>query len=235
MQHALELNNYNVDINDRFALKEINLSLDKGEILLLMGPNGSGKSSLLKSVAGLPSYRARSGEVLLFGENITADPPWLRARKGIALFHQTPAYVRIRLAVLLEKIAKKYGTNDDLELIVKTLNMAQLLDREVFCGFSGGEAKRAELSTILLMRPKVMLLDEPDSGIDIDSLKTIASVIEKVAETGVSVLLVSHTGSIAKLLKNVSRIAIMKNGRIAAIDDASKLLDLILNVGYSMF
>ena len=202
---------------------DISLSVSSGELVFLMGPNGSGKSSVLKALLGHPAYRAVSGEFSLDGENITALPTEKKARLGIFLsLQELPEIQGVTLEQFLYRSYK--------ELHGKTLSPLEFrkyaegesakagldpsfLRRPVNAGFSGGEKKMAEALQLFILKPKFALLDEPDSGVDRDSLEKVFKVIELLRAEGVGFLLVTHYPSILKRL-TPNRVYLMKSGRI---------------------
>lgn len=234
-QRALAVENLSVEVNGKLVIRNASLDVNPGEIVVLMGPNGSGKTSLLKTIMGLPNYRIKEGRILLYSKDITDLPPWERARNGIAIANQSPPPISLKTSWLFEKISNIYGTQSEIQSIVSETMIPHLLERPAFSGFSGGEMKRVEMATILLSKPKVALLDEPDSGVDIDSVKRIARLIDDLAIRGVAVLLVTHAGLLSRFLRKLGRGYIMIGGKISPGGDAKKMLRTVISEGYSNF
>jgi len=219
-------------IMGRRVLNGVSLEVPPGEVHLLLGPNAAGKTTLLSAIMGLPHVEVLRGRILLDGEDITGLPPWERARRGLALAFQIPPEFRgVKLRAILEKIAERYGTVDAFDEVVSSLRLNGLLEREAFRGFSGGERKRAELAALLLQAPRAALLDEPDSGVDIESVGIIASAIRALAERGAAVLVVTHTEFLAGRIDG--RAHLLVGGRIALSGPASKLLSEVKERGFT--
>ncbi|WFO74831.1 ATP-binding cassette domain-containing protein [Desulfurococcaceae archaeon MEX13E-LK6-19] len=234
---VLALENVSITVNDssNIIVKNVSLDIERGEIAVLLGPNGSGKSTLLYGIIGLPRYKIVTGKILFNGEDITGKPVWERARAGISLLFQSPPRIRVKLGYLAKKIASMYTSLEEVNTLVKELNVEYLLDRDLYDGFSGGEVKRTELFLTILQKPRVALLDEPDSGVDIDSIKRIASYIDKLADQGSAVLLVTHLGYILRYLDNLGKGYILINGRIVYSGDAHDVIRKLHLHGYKSF
>ncbi|MEX0928484.1 MAG: Fe-S cluster assembly ATPase SufC [Balneolales bacterium] len=187
-------------------LKGINLEIKAGEIHAVMGPNGSGKSTLAKVIAGHPAYEVTQGEVIYEGEDILEMDPDERARKGIFMAFQYPVevpgvsnsmFMREAYNAILEE--KNLEPLDPLEFEdyilekLKIVNLdSKLLERNVNDGFSGGEKKRNEILQMAILNPKLALLDETDSGLDIDALRVVSDGINQLASKDKAILLVTH-------------------------------------------
>ncbi len=228
----LVLENLHVRVGSLEIVKGVSLEIDAGEVHLLFGPNGSGKSTLLRAIMGLPSYVVSRGRILFDGRDVSALRAHERARLGIALMHQNPRPVSVRFGQLVAEMSRRYGQRPD---VIGKLGLDGLLDRELFRGFSGGEMKRAELALVLLQRPRLALLDEPDSGVDLPSLRVVGSVINELASGGVAVLLVTHTGLIAEHIERVRRTHVMVGGRLVASGDLHEILERLREGGYDAF
>lgn len=204
----LEIKNVHVVVEDEDEkiLKGVNLSIGKGEIHAIMGPNGSGKSTLAKVVAGHPGYEVTEGDILFNGESILELDPDERAHAGVFLAFQYPVEVPgVTNTTLLREsyntIAASRGREelDPLEFddyIREKLDLVEMrpdfLERSVNTGFSGGEKKRNEIFQMAVLEPALALLDETDSGLDIDALKIVASGINKLHNEDNSVVLITH-------------------------------------------
>ncbi|MBC7092596.1 Fe-S cluster assembly ATPase SufC [Candidatus Bipolaricaulota bacterium] len=195
---VLTVEDLHVSVADQPILHGVDLELSAGRVHALMGPNGSGKSTLVMALAGHPSYRVTRGRALLDGEDLLALPPHERARKGLLIAFQYPPEVDgVRLREFLrlacgERCIAFCEFQKAYPQALARLRMDGFDDRELNVGFSGGEKKRAELLQVYLLRPKVALLDEPDSGVDVDALRFIADAIRELAAGGTAVLIVTH-------------------------------------------
>ncbi len=230
----LAINGLSVEVGKSLIVRRVWLRLGPGEIHVLMGPNGAGKSTLLKAVMGLRGYRVVEGSVMLDGEDLTRLKPYERVRRGLALAHQTPPKVRVRSSYLIKELMRAYGLLNDSGLVrelINELGLKALMSRELYRGFSGGEVKRFELLTVAMRRPKACLLDEPDSGVDVDSVKVLANVISGLASHGSAVLLVTHTGHIVNYLSRLDGVHVMINGEIV-LEGGREVLEEVLSRGY---
>ncbi|USH00169.1 Fe-S cluster assembly ATPase SufC [Thermococcus argininiproducens] len=219
----LKAENLKVKVEDKEILKGINLTVDDGELHVVMGPNGSGKSTLALTIAGHPKYQVINGKIIFDGEDITNLPPEERVRRGIFLSFQHPVEVEgVKVIQFLQRVLKNLKNLDEIqayEIIfaaVQELGLDDsMLTRFLNVGFSGGERKKLEMLQAYLVRPKLLILDEPDSGVDVDSLKVIARIINKLHEEGTAILLITHYGRILEHLKP-HRVHVIKDGKIVA-------------------
>jgi Fe-S cluster assembly ATP-binding protein len=202
----LEIKNLHATVGDREILKGIDLTVNAGEVHAIMGPNGSGKSTLAQVLAGRELYTVTSGEVLYDGRNLLELSPEDRARAGIFLAFQYPVEIpgisnQYFLRAALNSVRKyrglpEYDAMDFLDLLqsktsVMTMD-AELLNRAVNAGFSGGEKKRNEIFQMAVLEPKLAILDETDSGLDIDALKLVASGVNALRSPERSMIVVTH-------------------------------------------
>ncbi|MCQ4349617.1 MAG: Fe-S cluster assembly ATPase SufC, partial [Sulfolobales archaeon] len=217
--------NLHVEVEGKEVLKGVNLEVNRGEVHVLMGPNGSGKTTLSLALMGHPKYKINKGRILLEGEDITGLEPHERARKGLFLAFQNPIEISgVRLSTLLALEANRvFGSSikpeETLSVIrdvAKRVGLSEsLLNRNVFEGFSGGEKKRTEIAQMLLLKPKIAILDEPDSGVDVDGLKIIADNISKLLqENGTGFLIITHYRRILEYVKP-TKVHVMYKGKIA--------------------
>jgi Fe-S cluster assembly ATP-binding protein len=202
----LEIKNLHAGIEGKAILKGLNLQINKGEVHAIMGPNGSGKSTLAKVLAGHPSYEVLEGEVLYNGENLLELEPDERARNGVFLAFQYPVEVPgvsnaqfLRLAYnekmkhLGEEELDPLEFNDYLKEKAKIVEMDKsFFNRSVNEGFSGGEKKRNEILQMAVLAPTLAVLDETDSGLDIDALRIVAEGVNKLRSADNAVILVTH-------------------------------------------
>ncbi len=245
--NTLEIRDLQVEVGGKTILKKINLSVKPGTIHVLMGPNGSGKSTLAYTIMGRTGYNVKSGEIILGDEDITRAPPEERALKGIFLaFQEPPPIPGVRYSSFLIAILNKMRGEEDLfklsdpKLLAKiyeTLELVGLprsvLAREVNKGFSGGEKKRSEMLQAILLDPQIIVLDEPDSGLDIDGVKRVASLIRRLRGEGKGILLITHYARLLEYL-NPDEVSVLVNGEIVATGTA-ELAEKIEREGYSAF
>jgi Fe-S cluster assembly ATP-binding protein len=203
---VLEIRNLHAAIDGNEILKGINLTIKKGEIHAIMGPNGSGKSTLAKVLAGHPAYEVTAGEVLYDGRNLLDMPPDERAREGVFMAFQYPIEVPgvsnaqfLRLAYnekrkhLGEEELDPLEIKDLLKERAKIVEMdASFMSRSVNEGFSGGEKKRNEILQMAVLEPKLAILDETDSGLDIDALRVVAGGVNHLQNSDNAIIVVTH-------------------------------------------
>ena len=233
-----------MEIIDKFGLNGLNLTVNKGEIHAIMGTNGSGKSTLSKVLAGHPSYKITEGEILFENIKINNFTPEERAKLGIFLAFQYPVEIPgVSNEEFLRIAYNKKRKNDNLENvnpieffnILKTnLNMSKLnidfLNRNVNEGFSGGEKKRNEILQMSVLNPKLSILDETDSGLDIDALKDVANGINNFFTNEKSLILITHYQRLLEYIKP-DFVHVMHKGEIIKTGNASLAIELE-NKGY---
>ena len=235
----LEVRDLTAKIDERTILKGINFTVRAGEVHAIMGPNGSGKSTFAKVLSGHPSYQITGGEVLFEGRNLLELTPEERARAGIFLGFQYPIEVPgvtnssfLRLAYNTVQGARGADELDPLEFDdfvrekMKLLEMdPAFLDRSVNAGFSGGEKKRNEILQMSLLAPKLAILDETDSGLDIDALRVVANGVNSMLKPDNAFVLVTHY---QRLLNYIvpDYVHVMEGGRIIKTGDKSLALEL---------
>ena len=210
----------------RRILKGISLEVAPGTIVAVLGPNGSGKTTLLRAIMGDPGFEVH-GKILLDGENITELPPHERARRGIFLAFQSPPEIDgVTLATLVTRAAGRERDPKAFSELAQLANRLGLppsyLSRPVNVGFSGGERKRSELLQALFLKPKYVLLDEIDSGVDLAGLRTIASAIDELRKSGAGIVLVSHNPKLFDYLRP-DRVVLLRDGEIVDSDSGEHL------------
>ena len=236
----LEIKDLHVSINDKEILKGINLVIESGKVHALMGPNGSGKSTLAQIIMGYPKYVITKGKILLNGEDITELKPDERAKKGLFLSFQYPK--EITGVTLTNFLRAAYNSIHEPKLSVidfhkmlkekmEKLNIdASFTRRYVNEGFSGGEKKKAEILQMMVLNPKFAILDETDSGLDVDSLKVVANGINQIDRKDKGILLITHYYRILDYI-TPDVVHIMVDGKIVK-NGGPKLARLIEEKGF---
>lgn len=236
MTDMLNIVDLHVEAGGREILKGVNLTVKEGETSILFGPNGSGKSTLLASIMGYSTIKVTQGEILFKGKNITDMPVDERAKMGIGMMMQRPPNIYgVKLGDLLRATA-----NDADKAIAEAdrFRMEKFMDREINVGFSGGEIKRSELLQLTAQSPELLLLDEPESGVDLESIDLIGRKVHDILEEGrdsngrhVSSLVITHTGQIMDYI-GAKYGYVMKNGVVDRVGDPMELLKEIREHGY---
>ena len=213
-------------------VRRAELRVGEGETLYIVGPNGAGKSTLLKAVVGYPGIEVE-GKVVFMGEDVSDLPMDERARRGLVLSHQfIPRIDGVTVGELIEMVAKVSGSGINAEEVADLLEIRHLLEREFGKGFSGGEMKRVEIAVTLAAGPKLALIDEPDSGVDVESALIIAEGIREIVRRSPagSVVIVTHTGFISKYVPPTS-VCVMRSGELGPCS-GPELLDRVLTEGF---
>jgi Fe-S cluster assembly ATP-binding protein len=230
----LDCKGLHASIEGKEILKGLDLSVDKGQVHALMGPNGSGKSTFANVLLGHPKYSVTSGDILVKGESIINLSTDERAKKGLFLGFQYPLeitgvgyshFLRNAYNTLNKTLAEEQKNREVFltvrefhEYVKKNLDSVGLdptfLSRYLNEGFSGGEKKRSEVMQMLVLKPNLAILDEPDSGLDIDSVKSVAEAINKLIETGAAVVVITHYARILRYLSKLDYVHVMTRGRI---------------------
>ena len=217
----LRLKNLKIIREEKEIVKDINLEIEKNEIHILLGTNGSGKTTLALGIMGIYPV---TGKIFFDGENITNIPVWERARKGLTIAFQEPARFEGLLVKDYLLLSSKEKKISEIENSVKEVGLPKnIIFQEIGDNLSGGERKRIELASVLLMSPKLAILDEIDSGIDIISFKRIRKIIEKMRNTGTTVLLITHSEDMIEI---GDRGSIICNGKILETGEKEEIKNL---------
>ena len=239
----LEIKNLFVHAEDKDILKDFNLVINKGEVHAIMGPNGTGKSTLSKVIIGNDHYVIDKGDILVDGKSIKEMPTYERARMGIFLCFQSPVsiegisnseFIRTAMNSNTDKPVGLYNFIKDLEKNIEDLKMdKEMIHRSLNQGFSGGERKKNEILQILMLKPKLIIFDELDSGLDVDSLKIVCDNINKYLEENpdTSVLFITHYTRVLEYVKP-THVHMMNNGTIVRSGDFNLALEIEKN-GYN--
>ena len=244
----LNVNNLTVSIEDDENLKEIlhgvNIEIKKGETHVLMGPNGAGKSTLGYALMGNPRYITNGGEIIFDGKNIVDESADKRAKAGMFLSFQSPlevpglplsSFIRNAVEAVSGKRVRMMQFKKELEKNMEVLNMDKdYANRALNVGFSGGEKKKAEILQLLMLSPKLAILDETDSGLDVDAVRTVSEGVKEYQKRkDGALLIITHSTRILESLK-VDYTHIMMEGRIIKTGDAS-LVDEINENGFEKY
>lgn len=222
--NSLEIKNLKVSVKGKKILKGVDLAMKPGEIHAIMGPNGSGKSTLASAIMGHPNFKVRQGSILLFGKNIKSLSPDERARRGLFLSFQYPVEVPglsiehfLRTAHNSINPKKSLSPREFHKLFeekMELLSIGQALaSRFLNEGFSGGEKKKLEILQMAVLNPKAAILDETDSGLDIDALKAVTQGIKKIKTARMSILVITHYFRMLRYVKP-DKVHVMLDGRI---------------------
>ena len=233
MKKLLEIKNLNTiaeDDNNQHILKGLNLDINEGEIHVIMGPNGSGKSTLANTIFNSPRYIVTDGSIIFDGNDITNEDTDKIAKKGIFMSFQTPEEIPgVSLAQFLKTTKHSitgekpnlYQFTKEVEKDMNELGMDyEYVNREFNVGFSGGEKKKNEILQLLLLNPKLAILDETDSGLDVDAIKIVSKGINLYKNDSNAVLIITHSTKILKSLK-VDKVHILVDGKIVKTGDSS--------------
>lgn len=235
----LDITNLHINVHDNEILHGVNLTVKPGEVHAIMGPNGAGKSTLANVLAGRDGYQCTAGSVEFQGENLLDLEPEQRAAAGLFLAFQYPVEIpgvnnMFFLKAAMNSQRKNRGETpldamDFMELIKQKIQLVgmdkQFLERSVNAGFSGGEKKRNEVLQMLMLEPKLAILDETDSGLDIDALQTIASGVNQLRDNKRSFIVVTHYQRLLNYLEP-DFVHVLMDGKIVKSGDKSLALEL---------
>lgn len=234
----LEVENLTVAVGGREIIHDISFNVDIGETLVLFGPNGSGKSTLLMAIMGFPRYEVTRGRILFNREDITHLLVDERSRMGIGILFQRPPVVRgVRMRDMVRACLGGREDGSVIEQLAQQANMVELLDREVNYGFSGGELKRSELMQLMAQGPEFVLLDEPDSGVDLVNISLVGEMInqllqkDRMRSRSSSGLIITHTGHILDYVE-ADRACVLLYGGIWCRGNPREILSSIKSHGY---
>lgn len=241
----LEVQNLNAGLEDgKQILNDLNIKIDAGEIHVLMGPNGAGKSSLGNTLMGNPIYNVTSGKILFKDQDITEEKTDKRAKLGMFMSFQQPlevpgisleSFIRASIQQKTGEHVKLFQFQKELKACMELLNMnPDYAKRDLNVGFSGGERKKSEILQLLMLKPDFAILDETDSGLDVDAVRVVSKGIEEYRKTvGGSLLIITHNAKILESLK-VDYTHILVKGHITHTGDGS-LVEQINKEGFEKY
>jgi Fe-S cluster assembly ATP-binding protein len=226
----LEVNDLSVKVGTTVILKDINFSIKKDVPAVLFGPNGSGKSTLLKAIMGFEGYTVIKGDIVFKGKKVNDMPTEQRVKMGLGIMYQHPPQIR---GVKLSQIAGFLSADKKLiEEMSSRLSLTGHMGRDINMGFSGGEMKRSELFQILLQDPDLLLLDEPESGVDLENISIMGKVLnEFLKKSGKSALMITHTGYILDYVQSENG-CVMIEGKLWCVGNPKEMFESIRKFGY---
>ncbi|HDP25189.1 MAG TPA: ABC transporter ATP-binding protein [Deltaproteobacteria bacterium] len=234
--NVLQIQNLHVAVEGKEIIKGVDFELDQGKTAVMFGPNGSGKSTLLGAIAGLPGYEITRGSIWYKGRDLRSLSIDERARLGIGMsFQYPPAIKGVRLSTLLNVLSQDAQT---MLTNAEDLNMSEYLDRDINVGFSGGERKRSEILQLMIQEPDLMLLDEPESGVDIENISIIAAALKTILEKDKpikkrmrSAIIITHTGYILDYI-NADIAYVIMDGHLLGCGTPGEIFEEIRAHGY---
>ncbi|MCR4797369.1 MAG: Fe-S cluster assembly ATPase SufC [Lachnospiraceae bacterium] len=243
-EHLLEVRGLKAEVEDTEILRGIDLTVDAGTTHVIMGPNGAGKSTFGSTIMGDPRYQKTGGTILFDGEDITEESTDKIAKKGMFLSFQNPIevpgitlsnFIRTSLEQRTGQHIRVWDFKKELDKTMELLQMdPSYAERDLNVGFSGGEKKKAEILQLLMLKPSLAILDETDSGLDVDAVRTVSEGVEAYKKTvGGALLIITHSTRILESLK-VDETHILVDGKIVENGDAS-LVDEINANGFERF
>ena len=232
----LEIKNLVVEVGGKRLLRGVDMIVREGETHVVFGPNGSGKTTLVNTIMGLPEYKVVEGDIIFKGNSVLGWNLTDRAKAGIGLAFQHPPVVEgVSLGVLLKTIVPDEKTSGE---IAKKAGMEDYLEREVNVGFSGGERKKDELLQLLAQAPQLVMFDEPDSGVDVDSIKLMVVLMRRllqkdkpIRERKNSGIIVTHSGVILEEI-HADKGYVLVNGKLLCSGPPLDIFDQVKNYGF---
>ena len=240
-ENLLDIKGLHAGVEGKEILKGLSLTVGTGEVHVILGPNGSGKSTLMNVIMGHPKYEVTAGSIAFEGEDITQLKTFERARKGLFLSFQTPEEIPGISVENMIRTAKQAVSGERVKLLPFRRKLKEMMeelkikpeyaDRYLNVGFSGGEKKRNEILQLLMLEPKLALLDETDSGLDVDAVQIVSEGVAKFHNEGNSCLIITHNTRILEKL-TVDRVHVLMNGTIVE-EGGAELIDDINRCGFT--
>jgi len=241
MTNILEIKGLCVEVEGQEILHDLDLVIPDGEVHALLGPNGSGKTTLMMAIIGYPEYETTKGRILFNGDDIIELDITERARLGIGVSQQRPPTIAgVKLQQVLDyAVANAPQRAQEIDELVRVFQMEPFLDRDINAGLSGGEIKRSELFQLLATRPRFVMMDEPDSGVDLEAMSVIGEMTNELLARNHAIrpterragLIITHTGHILDYV-HADRAHVMLDGYIGCSGNPLILLDQIRQCGY---
>ena len=240
-ENLLDIKGLHAGVEGKEILKGLSLTVGKGEVHVILGPNGSGKSTLMNVIMGHPKYEVTAGSIAFEGEDITQLKTFERARKGLFLSFQTPEEIPGISVENMIRTAKQAVSGERVKLLPFRRKLKEMMeelkikpeyaDRYLNVGFSGGEKKRNEILQLLMLEPKLALLDETDSGLDVDAVQIVSEGVAKFHNEDNSCLIITHNTRILEKL-TVDRVHVLLNGTIVE-EGGAELIEEINRRGFT--
>lgn len=241
LKTLLKIENLHASVEDKEIIKGLHLEIKEGEVHVIMGPNGAGKSTLANIIMGHPDYIVSEGHIYFEGEDITQEKTNERARKGLFLSFQAPEeipgitmenFLKTARAAVTGQEVKAYAFHKEILAKMKELQMEEsYASRHVNVGFSGGERKKSEIFQMLMLNPKLAILDETDSGLDVDAVKTVSSGINQFKNDQNAILIITHNTRILDQL-HADFVHVLIDGKIVRTGNAD-LIEQITATGFA--
>lgn len=241
MTNVLEVENLCVEVDGRVLLHDLDLTIPAGEVHTLLGPNGSGKTTLMMTIIGYPEYRVTQGRILFDGQDVAELDITGRARLGIGVSQQRPPTIAgVKLRQILDfVVANAPQRAREIDDLARAFQMQPFLERDVNAGLSGGEIKRSELFQLLVIHPRFVMMDEPDSGVDLEAMSLIGDMTNELLARNHATrpkerragLIITHTGNILDHV-HADTAHVMIEGCIGCSGNPHILLDQIRECGY---
>lgn len=239
MTNLLEIRDLSVEVDDQEIIHDLDLTIPEGEVHALLGPNGCGKSTLLMTIMGFPAYEMTKGRILFDGRDIGDLDITERARLGIGVAQQRPPTLSgVTLLDIVDALASNAHHKEAVDRMSDVYQIKPFLDRDINAGLSGGEIKRTELFQLLITHPRFAMLDEPDSGIDLESLALVGQMVGALLSKDPSrlakrrtALIITHTNQILDYIP-VDKAYIMRDGRIGCSGNPHILIREVRKHGY---
>lgn len=241
MEPLLHIENLHLSVNEKTILHNLNLTVNAGEIHVVMGPNGAGKSTLAAAIVGNPVFQVNNGSIFFQGELLNDLPVFERARRGIFLSFQNPEevpglkveeFLRAAKEAVTGKKIPALQFHKELLRMMETLSInPEYADRSLNVGFSGGEKKKNEILQLAVLQPQLAILDETDSGLDIDATKIVFERVSKIKSAEMGILIITHHSKVLDYLKP-DRVHVLINGSIVK-SGGIELVEHIQEHGYA--
>ena len=232
----LEIDDLHVSVENKKIINGMDLKIERGEVHVIFGPNGSGKSTLLNAIMHLPGYSVDQGEIRIKSQNIAEMSTDQIANLGIGMSFQHPPKIK---GVTLQNFLGAINRSKDLDEEIRALSMDEFMRRELNVGFSGGELKRAEILKLYAQNPDLLLIDEPESGVDIENIAIISKAINKILQKKTpmklrerSAIIITHTGHILNYIQaDIGHV--FMDGKIVCTGNPQTIMDDIKKLGFS--